>query len=125
MKNIDETGGVTVLVAGVLVSIVALALIFFSAGTVFVTHTKAQTAADMAAVAGAYALNSGHGIKVASETSGRPCEVARVVANANEFKLARCFRSDRDILVQLTPRKMFFGVVNVSARARAGPDDDR
>ncbi|MFN8191887.1 MAG: Rv3654c family TadE-like protein [Nocardioidaceae bacterium] len=109
----DEIGAATVLVVAVagLLLLVGAAL---GVVTALVTdHRRAQSAADLAALAGASALATGRG----------PCEEARRVALANDATLAACSLRGADVLVEVVvsgPR--WWGWAgDPSARARAGP----
>ena len=114
----DDDGSVTIMAVGIILMLLFVTSLFISAAAVFVAHTRAQTAADMAAIAGAYALNSGH---VPQGIAGSdPCAVSFEVAKRNGFTVSECSQQDSDIRVQLADHKMFFGAVNVRARARAG-----
>lgn len=110
-----ERGAATILVvamAGLLMAVGAAAGVV---GAIVVAHRTAQSAADLAALAGAEAL-AGH--------SGRdPCTSAGAVAAANGAGLGSCVVEDRDVVVEVTvagPRWLGQDQ-DLSATARAGP----
>lgn len=111
----EERGAATVLVvamAGVLLLVGAAAGVV---GAIVVAHRVAQSAADLAALAGAATL---------AEHSGRdPCAAAAAVASANDAALAGCAVEGSEVAVEVTvggPRWLGQDQ-DLSARARAGP----
>ena len=110
-----ERGAATVLVvalAGVLVLVGAAAGVV---GAIVAAHRAAQSAADLAALAGAAAL---------AEHSGRdPCTTASEVASANDAVLDSCAVEDADVVVSVTVRgpRWLGQDQDLTARARAGP----
>lgn len=93
------TGSATAVVAG-------LTLL----GTGVLAQSRAATAADLAALAGADALAAAH---------GPPCEVAAEAADRNGAVLTACEQRDWDVLV--TVQVDSAPLPPASARARAGP----
>ena len=108
----DERGSAVWLVpfVGVLV-LMALALAF--QGGLLVAQRRVQAAADLAALAGAVALQRGHD----------GCDAASRMAARNGASLDRCRVDDRDVLVTLARAgPVLWGrSVEVRAAARAGP----
>lgn len=109
---LSERGSATVFV------VIALALMLFAGSTVgavggiVVAHRRAQSAADLAALAGAAALG----------TAADPCAQARVVAEANAASLDACERSGADLTVVISvdcPRLIRW-IGRSAAKARAG-----
>ncbi|HWJ11972.1 MAG TPA: Rv3654c family TadE-like protein [Nocardioides sp.] len=112
----EQRGAATVLtvaMAGVLVLVGAAAGVV---GAIVAAHRTAQSAADLAALAGAATL---------ADHSGRdPCATARVFASANHADLDSCTVEDADVVVQVTvPGPRWLGQDrDLTARARAGPE---
>ncbi|GAA1733806.1 Rv3654c family TadE-like protein [Brachybacterium phenoliresistens] len=73
-------------------------------------QARADTAADLAALAGADALAAG---------SGDPCPIAGEVARRNGAQLASCAVAGRDVIVTVAVDAG--ALPPVSGRARAGP----
>jgi secretion/DNA translocation related TadE-like protein len=109
----DQVGAATVLVtamAGVLMLLgAALAVVT----AMVVAHRVAQSAADLAALAGARGVAAG----------GDGCEVARQIATANGARLTSCAVSGRVVDVEVVaPGPHWLGqTADLSARSRAGP----
>jgi len=110
-----ERGAATVLViamAGLLLLVGAAAGVV---GAIVTAHRRAQSAADLAALAGAASL---------ADHSGRdPCSTAGEVARANGAGLDSCTVEGADVLVEVSvsgPRWLGQDQ-DLSARARAGP----
>jgi secretion/DNA translocation related TadE-like protein len=76
-------------------------------------HRTAQTAADLAALAGATRLASG----------GDPCTAAQQVAHDNGARLTSCAVTDRDVTVEVevTGPHWLGQRHDLAAQARAGP----
>ncbi|BDR53776.1 hypothetical protein KIM372_16830 [Bombiscardovia nodaiensis] len=96
-----------------LIAIVALALVLVTtAGNIIICKSRASTAADAAALAGASALDEG---------SSDPCAQATKVASANKGSLTACRLKEQDVEVDVqVPTQVPF-VSFVTAGARAGP----
>ena len=94
-KRCGEEGYATIAAAGIIVAIVSLLLI---------VAAEAQVAADLAAVAGAWALATGEDA----------CAAARDTAALNDAALETCTESGRDVIVTATVRGR-------STQAKAGP----
>jgi secretion/DNA translocation related TadE-like protein len=109
-----EQGSGTVLV------LVVIMLLFFAGGTVALTGAaiavrhRAETAADLAALSGASALQRG---------TSSPCAVAGRVAVANGARLVECAINGAliDVAVALQPRGPLARLPPAHSKARAGP----
>ncbi|WP_435771285.1 Rv3654c family TadE-like protein [Nocardioides sp. SYSU DS0651] len=109
-----ERGAATVLVvalAGVLLLVGAAAGVV---AAIMVAHRQAQSAADLAALAGATAL---------SDRTGDPCAAAGDVAAANGASLDSCAVDGEDVLVSVVVRgpRWLGQDDDLVGRARAGP----
>lgn len=109
----DDAGAVTLLV----VALAGLLLLIGSAlgvvAAMVVAHRSAQAAADLAAIAGATALQRGRD----------PCAAAGEIAGHNGASLRSCEVSGRDVLVDVVvagPRWLGQDA-DLVGRARAGP----
>lgn len=108
-----ERGAATVLtvaMAGLLLLVGAAAAVV---GAIVASHRSAQSAADLAALAGATAL---------SEAARDPCGAAAEVATANDARLDRCVVEGDEVLVAVTvagPRWLGQDE-DLTAEARAG-----
>lgn len=115
-----ERGNVTPVVIGLVALILMLVLGLADLGTFFLARSKAQTAADSAALAAAAELIPGGG-------AGDPERQAARFAQANGARLLSCAcrRGDRVALVRVA-LKVRFGLLprpeEVTARARADVD---
>jgi secretion/DNA translocation related TadE-like protein len=80
---------------------------------VVATHRTAQVAADLAALAGAAALQDG----------GDACGQAAVVASRNQARLDSCAVEGWNVTVAVTANTAHLpgGVLDLRARGRAGP----
>ncbi|WP_341924558.1 Rv3654c family TadE-like protein [Nocardioides psychrotolerans] len=109
----DGRGAVTVVV----VALAGLLLLLGSAlgvvAALVVAHRSAQAAADLAAVAGATALQRGRD----------PCSTAADVAAGNGASLSACAVVGRDVLVDVsvTGPRWLGQDADLEGRARAGP----
>jgi len=75
-------------------------------------HRRAQSAADLAALAGAAALQGG----------GDPCQQAGTIAKRNGASLRRCLIDGWDVAVRVTATVRLPGDwMELDARGRAGP----
>ncbi|WP_309647215.1 Rv3654c family TadE-like protein [Nocardioides sp.] len=113
MPRRDARGAVTLLV----VALAGLLLLLGSAlgvvAALVVAHRTAQAAADLAAIAGATALQRGRD----------PCATAADVAAGNGASLTACAVIDRDVLVDVsvTGPRWLGQDADLHGRARAGP----
>lgn len=90
-----------------------LALVAVAIAGMFVGHRKAAAAADLAALAGAAALQQ-----------GRPgCEAAGRIAAANQVELVSCQTNGAvvDVEVAMDVHSAFGAIFAAAAEARAGP----
>jgi secretion/DNA translocation related TadE-like protein len=76
-------------------------------------HRRAQSAADLAALAGASALQDG----------GDPCQRAGSIAERNGARLRRCEVDGWDVAVEVVASgvRLPGGAMDLEARGRAGP----
>jgi secretion/DNA translocation related TadE-like protein len=108
-----ESGSATV-IALVLFGVVAVVAVCGAAlGGLVVGQRKVSAAADLAALAGATALQTGRA----------PCPAAGAVAAANGTELEACTQDAEIVTVRVTAALQFpLGTgVRLTARARAGP----
>lgn len=103
-RRCGEEGYATIAAAGIIVAIVSLLLIVAAVGSRVAARHEAQVAADLAAVAGAWALATGE----------EACAAARDTAALNDATLETCTESGRDVIVTATVRGR-------STQAKAGP----
>ncbi|WP_328703548.1 Rv3654c family TadE-like protein [Actinomyces sp. zg328] len=113
----DERGEGTVLMAGVIGVILAITLGLSGLMRAEGAAGRARTAADMAALAGATALNS-------IVAPGDPCAAAQRLASANGATLDSCRVEGEDVIVGVSVDVTVLGVPRQArAHARAGPVD--
>jgi secretion/DNA translocation related TadE-like protein len=109
----EERGAATVLAVSLLGVLLLVGCALAVVGAMVVAHRTAQSAADLAALAGAGAITDG----------ADPCPAAARVATANDARLEDCAVTAREITVVVTvagPR--WLGQPHdLTARARAGP----
>jgi secretion/DNA translocation related TadE-like protein len=114
-----ERGAAAVLTTVLAGLLMVLAVLLSAVGGMVADQRRAASAADLAALAGAAALQHGH----------PGCTVAAQVARANEATLLGCRESGRVLTVRVgrDPRgvtaRLLGRVVGVTSRARAGPVD--
>jgi secretion/DNA translocation related TadE-like protein len=112
-RHFDERGAATVLAVSFLGVLLLVGSSLAVVGGMVVAHRAAQSAADLAALAGAGAVAEGT----------EPCEAAARVAVANDARLTTCAVTARAVTVEVTvagPR--WLGQPHdLTARARAGP----
>ena len=107
----DEDGAGVVLVLGLVAFLVTTALVCGGVVALVVGHRQAQTAADLAALAGAAAVSQG----------GDVCAVVREIASRNGATAA-CTTAGPVVTVEATVRMPpVLGGREVRGRARAGP----
>ncbi|WP_193107170.1 Rv3654c family TadE-like protein [Brachybacterium sp. FME24] len=97
------TGAATAVVAG-------LSLL----GTGAVAHSRAATAADLAALAGADSL---------AAAGGEPCSIAAEAASRNGARLLQCELREWDVLVEVQVEASPLPPATAHARAGPGPTD--
>ena len=107
-----EEGSATVLATVLIGALTATAVLALVAGSVLVDHRRAQAAADLAALAGATALQEG----------ADGCAAAGRLARANGAVLKTCRTTAATVLVEVVVDTGFADLVGtITARARAGP----
>ena len=109
-----ERGSATVWVLAVGLLIVALALASAAAGAAAVAGRRAQSAADLGALAGAIRVLDG---------PGAACTHARTIVAANGARLAACRLDGFDVIVtvEVVPSGVAAVAGVATASARAGP----
>lgn len=108
----DEQGAGTVLAVSMIGLIVTVTVGVSGTVGVVAAHRRAQSAADLAALAGAGALQDG----------GAACARAATIAERNGASLSRCRVEDWDVRVEVTRRLRLPGLeMELAARGRAGP----
>lgn len=112
----DDGGYATVAAAGVIVGVVTVLILLVYVGAAVIARHRAQSAADLAALAAAVAHNTG---------TERACAEARTVVDSQRTgaQLHRCAPSGDDVVVEVgVPISLgFFGFRDATASARAGP----
>lgn len=110
----DDRGVATVWAAGAIAVLVSTAVFGLHLGQAMVARHQAESAADLAALAGAAEV-------VAGEQYA--CAQARRVTDRMRVQLASCRMSGLDVLVGTTtqPRGWLGGLGVAMGRARAGP----
>lgn len=108
-----DRGNATVWAAIVLAVLILLTGAGLHLGSAAIARHRAETAADLAALAAAAQVL--HGPEIA-------CETARRVAAANAAGMTSCVLAGFDVLVQTEVPTALFG--SAHARARAGPADE-
>jgi secretion/DNA translocation related TadE-like protein len=115
MAGRSDRGSGTVLVVGAVAVLLTLTVASLTVVSAVVAGHRAQSAADLAALAAASALGRGAGEAPA-------CATAAVLARRNGGTLAECTtgaNSDVELVVRLAPTMP--GLGRATARARAGP----
>lgn len=109
----DERGAATVLVVAVTGMVLLLGSALGVVAAMLVDHRRAQSAADLAALAGADALADG----------GDACAAAGATAGANGADLTSCAVHGEDVVVEVrvTGPRWLGQTGDLEARARAGP----
>lgn len=112
----DERGAATVQGIGLIGVLTVFALICVCAASMFVTNRQSQSAADLAALAGAGAVGAGQD----------PCAAAQRVAARNKAEITACRVSGWvvSVSVRVTTPRLFGTTYQMQARARAGPVGD-
>lgn len=113
MSRRPERGAATLLVVAVAGMLLMIGLAVVGVTSVVVAHRRAQSAADLAALAGAQAVVGGHD----------GCAAADSIAQANGVRLTGCAVQGSDVLLQVsTSVRPGFGLTfSLAASARAGP----
>ena len=108
----DEHGAAVVVAIGLVAVLVFVAAVSVGVVAIVLAHRRAQTAADLAALAGAAALQRGE----------EPCAAVARIAGLHDAEVSRCLVDGPTVLVGTSvelPRGL--GGAEVPARARAGP----
>ena len=108
-----EDGAGSVLALAMLGVLVMVTLATGGVVGVVAAHRAAQTAADLAALAGAAALQDG----------GEACQQAALVARRNHARVRECRVEDWNVAVVVVANtaRLPGGVLDLEARGRAGP----
>ncbi|MEK8069786.1 Rv3654c family TadE-like protein [Rhodococcoides navarretei] len=114
MRMQDDEGGATVLAALAMSALIAVVVMVIHVGSAVGARHQAQSAADLAALAGAGALDRG-----ASDA----CETARGLAGRMGTELRECTIDEWDVIVTVGQPVFLgrFGMSDAIASARAGP----
>ena len=111
-RSRDERGVATVAAIGLVGLLVVVAGAGAAVTVLVLSHRRAQVAADLAALAGAAALQRG----------ADPCAAAATIAQRQDARVSRCDVDGPDVVVVtgvlLLPA---LGGAELPARARAGP----
>lgn len=108
----EETGATTALTLSLIGVLVFVTIAVGGVVGVVGTHRRTQAAADLAALAGATALQDG----------ADPCARASVIARRNGARLHGCRVQGSDVTVQVVADARLPGPpVELRARGRAGP----
>ncbi len=108
----EERGAGAVLAVAMMGLLVTVTVGVSGAVGVVAAHRRAQSAADLAALAGASALQDG----------GAACARAATIAKRNGAALRRCRVEDWDVSVEVTRSlRLPGGAMELAARGRAGP----
>lgn len=110
----DDRGVATVWAAGAIAVLMSVAVVGLYLGQAVVVRHQAESAADLAALAGA-------GVAVAGEQAA--CTQARRVTDRMRVQLVSCRTRDWDVLVEVAARPAGWlgGLGAATGRARAGP----
>ncbi|OZE29585.1 pilus assembly protein TadE [Rhodococcus sp. 05-2254-5] len=111
----DDEGGATVLAALAMSALIAVVVMVMHVGSAVGARHQAQSAADLAALAGAGALDRG---------VVDACETARTLAARMGTELRECTIDDWDVIVTVGQSVFLgrFGMSDATATARAGPE---
>lgn len=109
----DERGAGSVLAVAMMGLLVTITVAVAGVVAIVATHRTAQSAADLAALAGAAALQDG----------GDPCAQAAEVARRNGATLSGCAVEGWNVSVAVSAdtARLPGGVLDLKARGRAGP----
>jgi secretion/DNA translocation related TadE-like protein len=112
-QRVDERGAGSVLAVAMMGLLVTVTIAAAGVVGVIATHRTAQAAADLAALAGAAALQDG----------GDACAQAATVAGRNRAQLNGCDVDGWNVTVVVTANtaRLPGGVLDLRARGRAGP----
>ncbi len=114
-KPIADDGGVGSVFAVALLALLCLgAVVAVGISGIVLTHRRAQSAADLAALAGANAMQMG----------GQACEASQAIAQSNRAELLSCTVAAQSVTVQVrvdAQIRLAQLDLGTTARARAGP----
>ena len=113
----DERGGATLLAASAMCGLLVVSLLLVQFGSAVSARHNAQSAADLAALAAAAALDRG---------ADAACSAATPIAERMRVRVQRCDTDEWDAVVTVVGRVALstFGSKEVTAIARAGPVDE-
>lgn len=112
----EQAGAATILAVAMMGLLVTVTVAAAGVVGVVAAHRRAQSAADLSALAGASALRGG----------GDPCERAGVIAKRNDTTLRRCQVDDWTVAVVVSGAlRLPGGTMELKARGRAGPVNAR
>lgn len=114
MKKSADQGSATVISVVLVAVLLVLCTLLVSFGAAVITRRKAQTVADLAALAGA--------VKIVRGTE-QACAAARSVVENSRAHLLRCVCQDWEVFVEISvkPSGNLPLLTSVHAQARAGP----
>lgn len=112
MSGRGEQGSATAFVSVGVAVVLLVTGMFVAVITAHLASNQARAAADLAAVAAAG--------RVAPGVTGRPCEVARRVAERNGGRLVSCQPGEREVTVRVEVDVALPGAGAAGATARAG-----
>ena len=110
MATAGEVGSATVLALAGVVACLTIAGMWLATGRAALARQRAETAADLAALAGAQSLVAG---------TAAPCAAAEAAAAANAGRLLSCSIAGHDVRVVVSVS----APVAARAMARAGPQE--
>ncbi len=114
MNAFRDQGSVAIVSVGIIAVVVSIGVAIATAGAVQIASARAQSAADLAALAGAYVSRDARALGTATD----PCETARAVAFDNGAHEVEC---DVDARGAVTVHvSVSFALGNVLRSARAG-----
>lgn len=112
----EERGSATIAGAYVIAALAMLVVLILYVGAAVLARHRAQSAADLAALAAASQQVAG---------AGSPCEAARRIVSAQEVsvRMVRCETKGEDVVISVAvPVSLgHFGIRQAEASARAGP----
>ena len=110
----DERGSATVVMLGVIASVLMLTISGLLLASAVLASHRARAAADLAALAAA-------GVLMRGEPALAACQSAAQVAEANHGRVQRCIASGTEVRLSVAVPAGVKGVGVATARARAGP----
>lgn len=113
MRTRDERGVATIFGIGLLAVVAVVAMAAVGAGAIVLTHRRAESAADLAALAAAAGYQRGVS----------PCAEARQVAAANDATVVGCVMDGPVATVSVECTVVIGHTFEMTGRARAGPQE--